>query len=125
MNVVDFYVKNKNYKGNCPYDSPVIGKCLFAFYDADFILDALRIHNTAIEWKHISEDDFVTILHLLENWRKCFDTLDFSKLPDYKWESREVYHPAIKSKLDDYISDMEKILKDFDWENLEMTAKIC
>ena len=124
MNDIYFYVKNKNYKGKCPYDSPLIGNPIFCFFCVDFVLEALRIHKP-IEWKHISEDDFVSILHILENWRKCFDTLDFSKLPDYKWEGKEVYHPSIKSKLDDYISEMKKILKDFDWENLEMTAKIC
>ena len=54
----------------------------------------------------------------------CFDTLNFSELPDYKWEGKEVYHPSIKSNLDKYISIMEEILKDFDWKHLEMTANI-
>lgn len=120
-----FYEKNKNYKGKHSYDSPVIGKSLLAFYNANFILDVLRIHKPVAEYVYISEYDFILILRLLENWRECFNTLDFSNLPDYKWEGREVYHPITKKKLDEYISNMEKILKKFDWKNLEMTGKIC
>ena len=77
-----------------------------------------------VGWMNVSEDDFVSILHILEKWRMCFDTLNFSELPDYKWEGKEVYHPSIKSNLDKYISIMEEILKDFDWKHLEMTANI-
>lgn len=124
MKDIYFYVKNKNYKKDRPYDSPTIGKMLLCFLDANFVLEALRIKKP-VEWLYVSENDFVAILHILENWRKSFDTLDFSNLPDYEWGGKEVYHPSIKSQLDSYISDMEKILKDFDWKHLEMTAKIC
>ena len=123
MKEIYFYVKNKNYKKGRRYDSPIIGNALLIFFNADFILEALKIKNF-VGWMHVSEDDFVSILHILEKWRMCFDTLNFSELPDYKWEGKEVYHPSIKSNLDKYISIMEEILKDFDWKHLEMTANI-
>lgn len=106
-----FYVKNK------------IENPLLTFVDADFILEALRIHKP-FEHLYVSEDKFISILRILVDWRECFDTLDFSKLPNYKWGTKEIYDPSLKSILDDYISNMEKILANFNWKKSEMRVNI-
>ena len=109
MKEIYFYVKNKNYKEGRRYDSPIIGNALLIFFNADFILEALKIKNF-VGWMYVSEDDFVSILHILEKWRKCFDTLNFSELPDYKWVKREGYTDKEINEFEEFLAHNAHLL---------------
>ena len=127
MTGIYFFNKNKNYKKGRLYDYPTSGDYIIYFEDADFVLRVLNCtldSSSSAKWVDVSKQQFMDIRNILSEWRYCFDSFDFRGYEELSWYGLPCYHPNIKTKLDEYISKMDNIYKGFDWDDMEMIARI-